>query len=67
MSTFPMKYMRKFAQTYPDLLIVQRSVAQLPWAHQVILMDKVKSKQEREFYIGEALENGWSRATHSSL
>jgi predicted nuclease of restriction endonuclease-like (RecB) superfamily len=56
-----LKYMRKFAQTYPDISIVQRSVAQLPWAHQVILMDKVKSQAEREFYIGKAVENGWSR------
>ncbi len=56
-----LKYMRKFAQTYPDLSIVQRSVAQLSWAHQVILIDKVKSGVEREFYIGKAVENGWSR------
>jgi len=33
----------------------------LPWAHQVILLDKVKDKPEREFYIQKALENGWSR------
>ncbi len=56
-----LKYMRKFAQTYPDLSIVQRTVAQLPWAHQVILMDKIKGQVEREFYIGKAVENGWSR------
>ncbi|OZI06515.1 hypothetical protein BWI93_19645 [Siphonobacter sp. BAB-5385] len=54
-------YMRKFADLYPDFLIVQPSVAQLPWSHYVILMDKVKSREEREFYTQKDLENGWSR------
>jgi predicted nuclease of restriction endonuclease-like (RecB) superfamily len=56
-----LKYMRKFAVTFPDLPIVQLPVAQLPWAHHVIMLDKVKDPQEREFYIYKAIENGWSR------
>ncbi|MBO0937883.1 DUF1016 family protein [Fibrella sp. HMF5335] len=55
------KYMKQFAATYPDFLIGQRPVAQLPWAHHVILLDKVKSAEVRDFYVAKALENGWSR------
>jgi len=58
-------YMRRFAEVYPDLAIVQRAVAQLPWSHHVILMDKIKEETERLFYIGKALEHGWSRDTLS--
>lgn len=55
-------YMRKFAEAYPTTgEFVQRAVAQLPWAHHVILLDKVKSAEIRDFYIAKALEYGWSR------
>ncbi len=118
-----LKYMKKFAITYPDLLIVQRPVAQLqkeakksimrqpavlakkhknlivqrpvallqkeakniigqqptaqfsnttyylsnpvlvniPWGHHVSLMDKIKDKAERLWYINKTIENNWSR------
>lgn len=35
-----LKYMRAFADAWPDRAIVQQVVAQLPWSHQVILLDK---------------------------
>lgn len=37
--------MRKFAETYPDSVIVQQVAAQLPWWHNVVLLDKVKSNE----------------------
>lgn len=55
-------YMKQYAVTFPDLdQITQPPVAQLPWSHQVILMDKVKGDEERLFYMAKALEHGWSR------
>lgn len=36
-------------------------VAQIPWGHNVVLMEKVKDPAEREFYLNQALEQGWSR------
>jgi predicted nuclease of restriction endonuclease-like (RecB) superfamily len=36
-----LKYMRKFASEYMDIQFVQQVVAQIPWSHNVILMDKV--------------------------
>lgn len=45
----------------PDLLpIVQQVVAQLPWAHNVLLMQMVKDLPTRLWYGQQALENGWS-------
>ncbi|GHV87860.1 hypothetical protein AGMMS50267_02200 [Spirochaetia bacterium] len=57
-----LKYMAKFAQIYPDeTLIVQRGVAQLPWRHNIVLMEKIKDDEQRKWYIAKAIENGWTR------
>ena len=56
-----LKYMRKFAQTYPDEQIVQQLAAQIPWFHNCVLLDKVKDSTEREWYIYKTIEHGWSR------
>lgn len=37
-----LKYMRKFAETYPDFEIVQAPLAQISWYHHIALMDKLK-------------------------
>jgi predicted nuclease of restriction endonuclease-like (RecB) superfamily len=56
-----LKYMRKFAETYPDFEIVQQVAAQLPWFHNVVLLDKLKAEKERIWYAKKTIENGWSR------
>lgn len=56
-----LKYMLKFAREF-DYETVQQLVAQIPWGHIVHLMDKVNDKGQREWYIREAIENGWSRS-----
>jgi predicted nuclease of restriction endonuclease-like (RecB) superfamily len=33
----------------------------LPWAHQVILMDKISDLSTRRWYMDQTLTNGWSR------
>lgn len=63
-----MFYMRKFAEIYENE-IVQQPVGQLeklpvfniPWGHNMVLMDRVSSNKERFWYAKQALENGWSR------
>ena len=57
-----LKYMRKFAEVYPDFEIVQQVVAQIPWGHNVFLMDKISDSKERIWYANKILENGWSRS-----
>jgi predicted nuclease of restriction endonuclease-like (RecB) superfamily len=56
-----LKYMHGFAVAYPNIQIVQQVAAQLPWFHLCMLLDKVKDPIEREWYINEAVRNGWSR------
>ncbi len=58
-----LKYMRKFAEIYSDFTIVQQLVAQIPWGHNIFLMDKVGTQEERLWYANKILENGWSRNT----
>lgn len=53
--------MRAFAQSYPDKQIVQQRVAQIPWGHNVFLLNSIKDDKERIWYIQRTIENGWSR------
>lgn len=57
-----LKYMRAFAQAWPDEQFVQQVVAQIPWGHNVRILDYVKDPTEREWYIRKTIEHGWSRA-----
>jgi predicted nuclease of restriction endonuclease-like (RecB) superfamily len=56
-----LKYMRAFAEAWADEGIVQQLVAQIPWGHIVRILDYVKVPAEREWYIRQTIENGWSR------
>ena len=56
------KYMRKFAESWPDFEIVQRVVAQIPWRTNISLMDKLKDEESRIWYAYKVIENGWSKA-----
>lgn len=42
-----LKYMRSFATAWPEESIVQQLVAQIPWGHNVRLLDHVKDPDER--------------------
>lgn len=56
-----LKYMAKFAATYPDSEFVQQVVAQIPWGHNIVLLDKISDADERNWYIEACRKNGWSR------
>lgn len=56
-----LKYMAKFELQYNDVQFVQQVVAQLPWGHNIVLLDKLSGKESLEWYIVKAVENGWSR------
>ena len=55
-----LKYMRKFAQIWSDEQIVQRTVAQLSWRHNIYLMEKCQEDNRRLAYAIASIENGWS-------
>lgn len=56
-----LKYMRSFAEGWPDDQIVQQVAALLPWGHHMVLLDRVKEPAVREWYLRAAVEYGWSR------
>lgn len=56
-----LKYMRAFAESYPDEPIVQAVLAQITWYHNVALIEKLKSTEERLWYARKTFEHGWSR------
>lgn len=56
-----LKYMRAFAEAWPEAEFVQAALAQLPWYHQLALLDKLKTPEERRWYAAKAIEHGWSR------
>ncbi len=55
-------YMRSLAGAYPDIAILQQAAAQLPWGHLMVLLDRVKDTDTRDWYARQAAEHGWSRA-----
>ena len=58
-----LQYMRAFAAAWPDLEeVVQQPAAQLPWAHVLVLLDRLQDRSERDWYAARAVAEGWSRA-----
>jgi predicted nuclease of restriction endonuclease-like (RecB) superfamily len=56
-----LKYMRAFAEAWPDSEFVQGVLAQLPWYHQLALLDKLQDAESRRWYAAKAIEHNWSR------
>ena len=56
-----LKYMRAFAEAWPDAEFVQQAAAQLPWFHLCTLLDKLKTREERDWYLSKAAQHNWSR------
>jgi predicted nuclease of restriction endonuclease-like (RecB) superfamily len=77
-----LKYMRAFAEAWPEFPIVQAPLGQLkgtamvqqtaapfvqarlhklPWYHHIALLDKLKTREDRLWYLRKAIEHNWSR------
>jgi predicted nuclease of restriction endonuclease-like (RecB) superfamily len=56
-----LKYMRSLAEAWPDPQVVPQRVALLPWGHLRLLLDRVKEPEARDWYLGVAVREGWSR------
>lgn len=68
-----LKYMKAFAEAYPEFPIVQVGLAQkneekvqvelaqISWYHHISLLTKIKDVNKRAFYIVETAKNEWSR------
>lgn len=56
-----LNYMKLFYEEYIDEENLQQLVANLPWGHNLLLIEKLKDKNIRKIYIEATIENGWSR------
>jgi predicted nuclease of restriction endonuclease-like (RecB) superfamily len=50
-----------------QLPVAQSAFAQIPWAHNVLLLQKVKDAATRLWYAHQTLEQGWSRDTLAAM
>jgi predicted nuclease of restriction endonuclease-like (RecB) superfamily len=55
-----LKYMRAFAAAWPDRAVVQESLAQISWYHNLALLEKLSDRSERLWYARNVIEHGWS-------
>ena len=58
-----LKYMKKFYIEYKDNELVQQVVAQVPWGHNIILMEKINNIEIRKIYLQSIIKNNWGRET----
>lgn len=55
--------MRQFYLTYAEKgAILPQVVAQIPWGHNVLLLERIKDMKVRLWYAQQAVTHGWSRA-----
>jgi len=56
-----LKYIRSFAEAWPSAANVQQPTAQLPWDHNLVLLEKLSEESTRIWYARRALAEGRSR------
>ncbi len=56
-----LELMRQFAVYYP-IDICETAVSQIPWGHNILLMQKLEEREQRLWYAKQSIENGWSRS-----
>jgi predicted nuclease of restriction endonuclease-like (RecB) superfamily len=54
-------FMRAFADEYRERQKVKQLVSQLPWGHVVRLIQLIKDRGVRDWYIEQSVRHGWSR------
>jgi predicted nuclease of restriction endonuclease-like (RecB) superfamily len=60
-STRNVKYMRQFASLFTQDQFGQQVAAQIPWGHNMVLLDKKFLKEKYLWYAEQTIKNGWSR------
>ncbi len=61
LSTRNLKYMRAFAEAWPDEAFVRESASQVPWFHHCVLLDRVREESARSWHVRQSIAQGWSR------
>jgi predicted nuclease of restriction endonuclease-like (RecB) superfamily len=56
------KFMVQLFKEYElEIVIGKQSVSQIPWGHNILLMQKIKDSSVRFWYMEQTIQNGWSR------
>ena len=55
-----LRYMQRFAGEYGEDEILQQGVGELSWRSNIMLLDKLKTHEDRIWYGKKAIENNWS-------
>jgi predicted nuclease of restriction endonuclease-like (RecB) superfamily len=58
--------MRRFYDAWSDEEFLQQAVAEIPWGHNLVSLNKLKDPTLRLWYAHKTIENGWSRAVLSA-
>ena len=53
--------MRRLYEEYKNKPFLQQLVAEIPWGHNLLIMEKIYGDKEREYYIKSSRDLGWSR------
>lgn len=57
-----LKFMARFAEAWEEDSIGHQLGAQIPWRHNITIIDQIKDRSTREWYIKKTIEQGWSRS-----
>ncbi len=59
---------KRFHLTYRDYPKLRTSVAEISWSHNLLLLNKTKKMEEKEFYLKMAIKERWSfRELHRQI
>jgi predicted nuclease of restriction endonuclease-like (RecB) superfamily len=56
---------RQFYIVYRDLPNLAQAAREIPWGHNIVLMAKYFSQDQRQFYLEKSAQHGWTRAVLS--
>jgi predicted nuclease of restriction endonuclease-like (RecB) superfamily len=56
-----LKYMRAFAEAWSEEEFVQAVLAQITWYHNIALIEKLQTSEDRAWYARATVQHGWSR------
>jgi len=58
-----LRYMRRVAQVWPtEEAFLQHGAGEMPWGHIMVLLDRLKTREDRDWYAARALDEGWKRS-----
>src|SRR5574344_373744 len=53
-----LKNMKKYYIECQKSQIVQTASAQIPWSHNILILDKIKDEEKRVWYMNQTIKNG---------